>query len=571
MKRRSLMLLACVVFIITGCDKPRDTTELSEPVAAKTQTLQSQTSQTRRPNILLIVVDDMGYSDIGSFGGEIATPTLDSLAKEGIQFSNFHVLPTCSPTRSVLMSGMDNHQAGMGTMGEVKTAEMEGHPGYAGYLNFEVAALPEVLKAGGYLTYMAGKWHLGHEEHTSPHARGFEETFILAPGGGSHWNDQRPLSPPQKMIYRRNGKVVNTLPDDFYSTKYYTDVLLQWLKQDQDDDKPFFAYLSFTAPHDPLHAPKEYIEKYKGKYDAGWDVLREKRLQGLKDLGIIHKNTKPFPRLASVKAWDKMSKEERAKSARDMEVYAAMIDFMDEQIKRVVDYLKETGEYDNTMIVFFSDNGANGSLPTAYPGQTEAHLNSFDNSLDNRGLKNSYIETGPGWAQASMAPSRLFKGFTSEGGIKSPMLVKSPGKTANPGSTNHSFIHVRDIMPTFLDLAGVTYSEQFSGRKVRSMQGQSVLELFAGNATTPYAGASNVGYEIFGLKAYFVGDWKVLWMPKPFGPGKWELYNLKEDPAELKDLSKEHPDRLREMITLWKQYKTDNKVLDISLDMSVFK
>jgi arylsulfatase len=485
---------------------------------------QLQTKQdNKRPNILLIVADDLGYSDIGSFGGDIATPTLDNLAKQGLQFTNFHVLPTCSPTRSVLMSGMDNHQAGMGTMGEVKTTEMEGHPGYAGYLNFEVAALPEVLKAGGYHTYMSGKWHLGHEEKTSPHARGFEETFVLTPGGGSHWNDQKPLSPPQTMIYRRNGKVVNTLPDGFYSTKYYTDILLQWLEQDRNDDKPFFAYLSYTAPHDPLHAPKEYIEKYKGKYDEGWDVLREKRLQGLKDLGIVHKDAKSFPRLASVKAWNKMSSEERAKASRDMEVYAAMIDYMDEQIK------------------------------------------------ENRGLKNSFIETGPGWAQASMAPGRLFKGFTSEGGIKSPMLVKTSGKMANAGSMNHSFFHVRDIMPTFLELASVAHSEQFSGRKVRPMQGKSVLELLEGKATKPYAGANHVGYEIFGLKAYFVGDWKILWMPKPFGPGKWELFNLKQDLAELNDLSKQHPNKLKEMVALWEQYKKENKVLDISMDMSVFE
>lgn len=521
-----------------------------------------------RPNILLIVADDLGYSDIGSFGGEINTPTLDTLANEGLRFTNFHVLPSCSPTRSVLMSGMDNHQAGLGTMGELKTPEMEGHPGYAGYLNFEVAALPEVLKANGYHTYMAGKWHLGHKEETSPHARGFEETFILATGGGSHYNDRKPLSPPQTMIYRRNGEEVKSLPDDFYSTKYYTDILLKWIKKGHKDGRPFFAYLSYTAPHDPLHAPREYIEKYKGKYDEGWDALREKRLQGLKDLGIIPKNAKSFPRLPSVKAWDKMSAEERAEAARDMEVYAAMVDYMDEQIKRVFDYLKEIGEYDNTMIIFFSDNGANGHPKTIYPGQTEEYLNSFDNSLENRGLKNSFIEPGPGWSQVSMAPSRMFKAFTSEGGIKTPMLVKLTGKRANAGTMNHSFFHVRDIMPTILDFTGVTHSEQFNGRRVRPMQGKSVLDLFEGKSKIPYAEASQVGYELFGFKAYFVGDWKILWMPKPFGTGKWELFNLKQDPAELNDRSKQHPGKLKEMTTLWEQYKKDNNVLDISFDLS---
>lgn len=546
-----LVLITTVVLGITSCNLTRQPSK-----------------KAKRPNILLIVADDLGYSDIGSFGGEIATPTLDKLAKEGLQLTNFHVLPSCSPTRSVLMSGMDNHQAGLGTMGELKTPEMEGHPGYAGYLNFEVAALPEVLKAGGYHTYMAGKWHLGHEEETSPHARGFEETFALLPGGGSHWYDQKPLSPPQTMIYSRNGKPMESLPDDFYSTKYYTDILLKWIKEDHKDDKPFFAYLSYTAPHDPLHAPREYIDKYKGMYDEGWDVLRKKRLEGLKDLGIVNKDAMPFPRLASVKAWETMSQEERAEAARDMEVYAAMVDYMDEQIERVFDYLKEIGEYDNTMIIFFSDNGANGHPKTAYPGQTEEYLNSFDNSLENRGLKNSFIEPGPGWSQASMAPSRMFKAFTSEGGIKTPMLVKLPGKMAHAGTMNHSFFHVRDIMPTILDFTGVTHSEQFSGRKVRPIQGKSVLDLLEGKVASPYAEASQVGYELFGLKAYFVGDWKILWMPKPFGPGEWELFNLKQDPAEINDLSKQHPDKLKEMITLWEQYKKENGVLDISFDLS---
>jgi len=522
-----------------------------------------------RPNILLIVADDLGYSDIGPFGAEIATPTLDALARAGLMLTNFHVLPSCSPTRSVLLSGVDNHRAGLGTMGEITTPEMEGHPGYTGYLNFEVAALPEVLGAAGYHTYMAGKWHLGDEEETSPHARGFEETFVLVPGGGSHWSDRRPLSPPQKMLYRRNGQVVDSLPDDFYSTKDYTDSLLGWIKEDHGDGRPFFAYLSYTAPHDPLHAPREYIEKYAGKYDNGWDALREERFERLKTLGIVPQAARAYPRLANVQAWDDMSVQQRRERARDMEVYAAMIDYMDEQIARVFDQLKESGEYDNTLILFFSDNGANGAMPTAYPGQTEEHLNSFDNSLENRGLVNSFIEPGPGWAQASMSPSRMFKAFTSEGGIRSPLLVKLPGQATNAGTMNHSFFHVRDIMPTLLDAAGIPPALEIGQRTVLPMHGKSVLDLFAGQSQTAYAGADEVGYELFGLKAYFTGDWKILWMPQPFGTGEWELFDLREDPAELNDLSASHPDRLTAMIAAWEQYRIDNGVLDISFDLSV--
>ncbi len=543
-----LGLLTALALVIAGCVE-------TEPTS-------------RQPNILLIVADDLGYSDIGSFGGEIATPTLDRLAQEGLRLSNFHVLPSCSPTRSVLLSGTDNHVAGLGTMGEFVTPEAEGHPGYEGYLNFQVAALPEVLKAGGYHTYMAGKWHLGFEEETSPHARGFEETFSLVPGGGSHWSDRKPLSPPQTMVYRRNGKPVEELPEEFYSTEYYTDMLLQFIDQNHGDGVPFFAYLAYTAPHDPLHAPKEYIDKYRGKYDQGWDVLREERLQALKDLGIVPEGASPFPRLPSVKAWDEMPAEERQLAARDMEVYAAMIDYIDEQIKRVFDYLKEIGEYDNTMILFFSDNGANGAPPTAYPEQTEEYLGSFDNTLENRGLRDSYIEQGPGWAQASMSPSRMFKGFTAEGGIRSPFLVKLPGEMRNAGTMNHSFFHVRDIMPTILDLAGLEHPQEIDGRQVVPMQGTSVLGLFGGEVETPSAEASLVGYELFGLKAFFVGDWKILWMPPPFGPAEWELFDLREDPAEMNDLSGEYPEKLAEMIALWEVYKEDNGVLDIALDLA---
>jgi arylsulfatase len=287
----------------------------------------------------------------------------------------------------------------------------------------------------------------------------------------------------------------------------------------------------------------------------------------LKDLGVIHPDAESFPRLPSVPAWDEMSVEERQLAARDMEVYAAMVDYMDEQIARVVDTLKEIGEYDNTVIIFFSDNGANGAnYETAYPGQTEEFLSTFDNSLENRGLPNSFVDTGPGWAQASSSPSRMFKGFPAEGGIRAPLLVKLPGTMANAGTMNHSFVHVRDIMPT--DLAGVEHTEEFEGRTVLPFQGRSVLDLLAGEAATPYAEASWVGYELFGLKAYFDGDWKILWMAPPFGSGEWELYNLKDDPAEMNDLGGEQPERLEQMVAMWEQYKTDNKVIDLSLDLA---
>lgn len=296
--------------------------------------------------------------------------------------------------------------------------------------------------------------------------------------------------------------------------------------------------------------------------------MREQRLQNLKTLGIVHKDAKSFPRLESVKAWNEMSTAERADASRDMEVYAAMIDYLDEQIARVFDYLKEIGEYDNTMIIFLSDNGANGFLPTTYPGQTGEFLDSFDNSLENRGSVNSFIEQGPGWAQVSMAPSRMFKAYTSEGGIRTPLLVKLPGTMPNAGTMNHSFFHIRDIMPTILDVAGIELTESINGRPVVPMWGSSVLDLFSGNTMSPYVGADQVGYELFGMKAFFDGDWKVLWMPPPFGSGDWQLYNLKTDPGELVDLSNQQPERLVRMIDRWEHYKQENGVLEISYNFS---
>lgn len=521
--------------------------------------------QESRPNVLLIVADDMGYSDIGPFGGEIATPVLDSLAKEGLRLTNFHVLASCSPSRSVLLSGMDNHRAGLGTMSEMMSEDIKGRPGYEGHLSHQVAALPEVLKANGYNTYMVGKWHLGEEAEDLPSARGFDDTFVLVDGGGSHWADQRWVTPTVPMHYARNGEAVPTLPEDFYSTRNYTDELINWIARDKDSDTPFFAYLSYTAPHDPLHAPESYIAKYKGVYDGGWDSLRDQRLSNLQELGILPADVVSFPRMPSVHAWSELTPEERAIAARDMEVYAAMVDYMDEQIGRVLNTLKDAGKYDNTMIIFLSDNGANGSHLDDYPGQTAEYMETFDNSLQNRGLPGSLIDMGPGWAQASMAPSRMFKGFKAEGGIHSPLIVKLPENMQAANGMNASFLHIRDIMPTILDATGIEILQtEFKGRSVLPIQGSSVMPLLLGEVMETSAETKEVGYELFGQKAYFKAPWKALWMPESAGTGAWELYNIDRDPGELQNLAEQHPELLSELVDLWKQYSIENGVLDLS-------
>jgi arylsulfatase A-like enzyme len=519
-------------------------------------------SVTQKPNIILIVADDLGFSDIGPFGGNIHTPVLNQLGQEGMLFSNFHVLPTCSPSRSALLTGNDNHVAGIGIMSEVSYPAVANLPGYAGHLSDQVVTIPEILRENGYHTYTAGKWHLGDEDGQTTADRGFEESFTLLQGGGSHYADQKPLSPPQVMEYRVNGKKITTLPPDFYSTKNYTDTLIQYIDKHKADHKPFFIYASYTAPHDPLQAPKEYIDKYKGKFDMGWDSLRSLRLNNLKSLGIVPKDVNNFAK-SNIPKWSALSAEKKVEMARDMEVYAAMIEYLDMSIGRLLDYLKQQGMYDNSMIIFMSDNGANGVMADTYPGNGDGkYLGAFNNSLDNRGLPNSFIEMGPGWAQASSSPFRLFKSFASEGGIKAPLVIKMPNDSLGRGQWNNSFIHVTDLMPTMLQLAEATYPKQFKGKDVRQPIGKSMIPLLKGESQRIHADNEGMGWELFERKAYIKGKWKILRLPAPFSTGKWQLFDLEKDPGEINDLSSRFPAVRDSLINDWMQYAKANDVFD---------
>lgn len=524
----------------------------------------SEQDKTSKPNILFIVVDDLGYSDIGPFGSsEIKTPVLDNLSKESMLFSNFHVQPACSPTRSCLLTGNDNHVAGIGIMGEATYPALEGLPGYTGHLSDVVVTIPEILRQNGYHTYTAGKWHLGTKDGQTPADRGFEESFSLLQGGGSHYADLKPLSPPQVMEYRVNGKKIKSLPADFYSTTNYTDTLIHYIDKHKADKAPFFMFAAYTAPHDPLQAPKEYIEKYKGKFDMGWDSLRVLRLNNLKALGIIPKNVVDFPVNPGIPKWETLNAEQKAESARDMEVYAAMVDYLDMSIGRLLDYLKNEGLYDNTMIVFMSDNGANGVMATTYPGNGDGkYLGSFDNSLENRGLPNSFIEMGPGWAQASSSPSRWFKMFSSEGGIKAPLMIKMPNNSLNKKQWNKSFIHVTDLMPTVLQLTKTTYPKEFKGKKVRQPIGKSILPVLNGKSQVIHSESEGIGFELFERKAYIKGKWKILRLAPPFGKGEWQLYDLEKDPGEINDLSQQFPAIKKSLINDWMLYVKANDVVD---------
>ncbi len=509
-----------------------------------------------RPNILLVVVDDMGYSDIGPFGGEVRTPTLDSLAKSGMRFSDFHTSVACSPTRSMLLSGTDNHLAGMGSQGELIFPNQIGEPGYEGHLNDRVVSVATLLRDAGYFTAMAGKWHLGEQVKDDPYNRGFQKAFTLLEGGASHFDDEWMMYANYTPTYRENGVRVH-VPKGFYSSEFYTDKIMEYIDR-RDAEKPFFAYLSFTAPHDPLHVPDEWLDKYKGRYDEGYEALRNERLNSLKEAGFIPQDAVPCPRLPMLPAWDTLPEELRKNEARRMELYSAMIDNIDYHLGRLLTHLKKTGVYDNTLVIFFSDNGANGNEMHQYPDTDKAWVDrNSDNRYENMGRQFSRVAQGTAWAQVSMTPYRLFKVFTTEGGIRTPLIISGPG-VADQGSRSDAFVHVMDITTTILDAAGVDHpGVSYKGREVEPLRGRSMMKVLNGKSDFVYDDNTAVSWEMLGFRAVRKGDFKLVWLPLPFGNEDWQLYDLSKDPGELNDLSQERPKLRKEMIGMWNQYSED--------------
>jgi len=523
----------------------------------------------KRPNFLLIVADDLGYSDLGSYGGEINTPVLDQLAQQGMRYTNFYVSPTCSVTRSMLLSGTDNHVAGLGNMGELNAPNQIGKPGYEGVLNKRVASVAELLRDNGYHTYMAGKWHLGLEPDQIPHARGFERDFSTLVGGGSHfddgWNVEWQIP---KMPYTEDGRPVKKLPKGFYSTKAYTDKTIQFIEEGHQDGKPFFAYLTFTAPHGPLHLPDNWLRRYKNRYDEGWDGIRKQRLTRMRELGIIDEGVSVADRLYFLPRSTALAPAVRVAQGRKMELYAGMVEYMDDQIGRVFDYLRQIGEYDNTVVIFISDNGAEGNdLRAMTAGQVGSlgflhAMNNFaEDGHNSLGRKGTYAEYGPAWAQVSMAPFRLYKGWLAEGGTRSPLIVSGPGVQGAGELNKQAILHVMDITPTILELAGIQHPATYNGREIEPIQGKSWVEMLNGSTQSPRGPQDWLGWELFGNRAIRQGDWKISWLYKPFGTEDWQLFNLTEDLGEQYDLSGKFPERKKELIALWDEYVKTNGVI----------
>jgi len=512
-----------------------------------------------RPNIVLIMADDMGYSDIGCYGSEIPTPNLDALAASGLRFSQFHNTARCSPTRAALLTGLNPHQAGMGTLAEDpgKQAKAEAAPGYQEFLNDRCVTIAEALRPAGYHTYISGKWHLGyHGQEKWPRQRGFDRFYGIISGASSYFSpkaprgltlDNSPLPPPD--------------PKTYYTTDAFTDYAIQFLGE-QKDNAPFLLYLAFNAPHWPLQAREADIEKFTGKYRAGWDQLRAQRFAKQKQLGIIPANTVLSPRDDTVRAWDDLTDEQKSQLDYRMAVYAAQVHRMDHNIGRLVEHLRATGKLDNTVILFLSDNGGCAEPYTDLGGGAFSAINkpsaSGPGGKDAQG--DSGASYGTGWANASNTPFRRYKSRLHEGGIATPLIVHWPaGMKAKPGSIDSTPGYLTDVMPTVLELTGTTYpTKTRSGETPFPLVGRSLTPAITAQPfpdTTPW-----LFWEQYNNKAVRHGDWKAVQPAEP-ADSPWELYDLSKDRTELNNLAPFESARLNTLTAAWQEWAKTHQVL----------
>jgi arylsulfatase A-like enzyme len=488
----------------------------------------------RKPNVLLILADDMGWSDLGCQGSEIATPQIDRLASEGLRFKQFYNAARCCPSRASLLTGLYPHQAGMGAMVVTKP---ESEPGpYQGYLSQDTATLAEVIKTAGYRCYMSGKWHVGEFRPNWPIDRGFDHAYGLISGAMNYYNINKGKTKKDERFFAEDDKPLQPSGPDFYATDAFTGVALRYLKDHraQYASQPWFMYLAYTAPHYPLHAPETLVQKYLPLYQNGWRPVREARWKKLKELGLISQDTPLSP--PDAEDWDKLSPEQKAEMSRKMAVYAAMIETMDADIGKIRTDLEKAGELDNTLILFLSDNGAcaeGGILGKDFrPDLTGAV-----------GTEDSYQSYGGSWSNVSNTPLRRHKAFTHEGGIRTPCIVRWPkGLTQKSGSMTNEVGHIIDIMPTLCEVTGAKYPDNKP-----KLPGKSILPALHGESL----GARQLGWEHFGAAAWRDGDWKLV---RPEEKAPWELYHISADASEMHDLIGQEKDRAANLQQAWEAW-----------------
>ncbi|WP_435938749.1 arylsulfatase [Moraxella bovoculi] len=543
----------------------KNTLAIAVGVLLSNITLQAQANTApKQPNILVIMADDLGWSDIEPYGSEIPTPYLDELAKQGVSFTNFFVSPYSSPSRAMFLTGVDPHQVGLGNIYELNTPEQSASPNYVGHLTDNSLTIAQRLKQAGYYTVLSGKWHLGKKIEHQPNAWGFDDSFALLNGEANNWRYQDKVdSPDGRDLYSHNG-IDAQLPEGEFSTDFYTDYLLESLNK-KDEHQPFFAFLSYTAPHSPLQAPDAYIQKYEGKYMDGPQALANQRLKKLKELGLVNENVKPHE-LINVPDWDSLSDDAKKVEAKRMQLYAAMIDNMDHNIGRVINHLKQTGQYDNTIIFFLSDNGAAGASREASQKWGGWIKESRFNDYENLGKASSYVSTGPSWAQASMTPFALFKGYMTDGAIRSPLIIS--GKGISQGVSG-KYSTMADLAPTILDLAGV---DKTTPNEKTPIQGMTLMESLArpnkdaATPTKPYVFEMRGGRQVRmgNYKATFLGALPAGIPPAKLPVGRWRLFDIVNDPSESTDISDKHPEVLEQMIELYEKYSDEAKVIELS-------
>jgi arylsulfatase A-like enzyme len=491
----------------------------------------------QRPNIVILVADDWGFSDLGAFGGEIATPHLDALAHKGVRFSNFHTAASCSPTRSMLLTGVESHRAGIGNLRESTPRAHLSNPAYQGSLSQRVVTVSSLLKDSGYRTYITGKWNVGSEPRNLPPQRGFDRSIVQGDTGSDNWDpQQRYLPHGPKVNWYENGQPA-VMPPKFYSSEYFVDRMIGYLDQDKTSPQPFLAYVGFQANHVPVQAPSQFIAKYKGRYDQGWTVLREARRDSAARLGIVPAQT-PMVNLPTTQDWQAQDAKSQRYQARRMEVYAAMAEAMDHQVGRLVAHLKANGQYDNTVFLFLSDNGAEGS---DYDMAQAWLMTQYSQDIDRLGGPGAYSIQGPSWASASVSPLNGFKFFAGEGGIRVPMFIAGAG-VSNPSAIHRGLTHVTDIAPTLLAMAGIERpAAQYQGQNIEPMSGHNLLPVLQGQTQAVRGRDEILGYELSGNAALFKGPLKLVKNLAPLGDGQWRLFDIETDPGETRDLQKEKP------------------------------
>lgn len=514
----------------------------------------------RRPNILLIVADDLGYSDLGCYGGEIETPTLNALAANGLRFAQFYTTARCCPSRASLLTGQYPHKVGVGHM----VTDL-GHPGYRGRLSDNAVTIAEVLKSAGYRTYMSGKWHVGTKD---PTLRGFEQYFGTLISAATYWDSTQYLRLPQGSKSRSYDK------DAFYGTDALTDYALDFLEDARTTpDKPWFLYLAYNAPHFPLHARPEDIAKYRNRYTAGWDLLRQERLARMKQLRLVASDTHLSPRspytnfgetiTAANPAWDSLPEDRRADLAMRMAIYAAMIDRMDQDIARVTADLRSKGEWDNTLVMFLSDNGACAEWDPFGFDVSSSPNNVLHRGDDvaRMGSRGTYHSVGSAWANASNTPWRMYKHYSHEGGISTPCIAHWPAGFRRRNAIENAPTHLIDLMPTIVEATGAEYPAQFNSRQIFPMAGTSLIPALRGHRMPE----RTLYFEHEGTRAVREGRYKVTALRGE----TWKLYDMEHDRTELVDLAAKQPWRVEALARKWDTWAAENQVTPLPDNYSV--